>query len=74
VLACLLAPAAGLLRELHLTPVLLIRRWHRRTATPSTSRDVGAEGFSVKERAIGRPDSRHVLFEQEHAECVRQMP
>jgi hypothetical protein len=37
VLACLLSPSAGLLRDPHLTPVLLIRRWHRCTATPSTS-------------------------------------
>jgi hypothetical protein len=28
------------------------------------------EGFSVKKRAIGRPDTLRASFEQGHADCV----
>lgn len=31
---------------------------------------IGMEGFSVKKRAIGRPDTLRALFKQGHADCV----
>jgi len=63
---------AGLLREPHLVPVQLIRQVAPSHGDAVHVGQVGMEGFSVKKRTIGRPDTRRASFEQGHAECVLQ--
>jgi hypothetical protein len=58
VFACPLSPVAGLLRDSHLVPVQLIRQVASSHGDAVHSRDVGMEGFSVKKRAVSRPDTR----------------
>jgi hypothetical protein len=72
VLACPLSPAAGLLREPHLVPVQPIRQVASSQGDAVHFGEIGMEGFSVKKRAIGRPDTLRASFEQGHAECVLQ--
>ncbi len=74
VLACPLSPAAGLLREPHLVPVQPIRQVASSQGDAVHFEEIGMEGFSVKKRAIGRPDTRRASFEQGHAECVLRGP
>ncbi len=69
-LACPLSPAAGLLREPHLVPVQPIRQVASSQGDAVHFGEIGMEGFSVKKRAIGRPDTLRASFEQGHAECV----
>ncbi len=69
VLACPLSPAAGLLREPHLVPVQPIRQVASSQGDAVHFGEIGMVGFSVKKRAIGRPDTRRALFEQGHADC-----
>ena len=74
VLACPLSPAAGLLREPHLVPVQLIRKVASSQGDAVHFGEIGMEGFSVKKRAIGPPDTRRASFEQGPAEYVLQGP
>jgi hypothetical protein len=72
VLACPLSPVAGLLREPHLVPVQPIRQVASSQGDAVHFGQIGMEGFSVKKRAIGRPDTLRASFEQGHAGCVLQ--
>ncbi len=71
-LACPLSPVAGLLREPHLVPVQPIRQVASSQGDAVHFGEIGMEGFSVKKRAIGRPDTLRASFEQGHADCVVQ--
>ena len=61
-LACPLSPAAGLLREPHLVPVQPIRQVASSQGDAVHFGEIGMKGFSVKKRAIGRPDTLQALF------------
>ena len=66
------SPSAGLLREPHLVPVQPIRQVASSQGDAVHFGEIGMEGFSVKKRAIGRPDTLRASFEQGHADCVVQ--
>ena len=72
VLTCPLSPVAGLLREPHLVPVQPICQVASSQGDAVHFGEIGMEGFSVKKRAIGRPDTLRASFEQGHAGCVVQ--
>ena len=67
VLACPLPPVAGLLREPHLVPVQPICQVASSQGDAVHFGEIDMEGFSVKKRAIGRPDTLRASFEQGYA-------